>query len=67
MIQLDSITQTYIGSQDLMQAVHEPDNYKPWVATIVKANFLVNLGVADPAGIRPRNARLPFAEVAQIL
>ena len=50
-----------------MQAVHEPDNYKPWVATIVKANFLVNLGVADPAGIRPRNARLPFAEVAQIL
>jgi 3-hydroxypropanoate dehydrogenase len=32
-----------------------------------KANFLVNLGVADPAGIRPRNARLGFAEVAQIL
>jgi 3-hydroxypropanoate dehydrogenase len=32
-----------------------------------KANFLVNLGVADSAGIRPRNARLDFAEVAQIL
>ena len=32
-----------------------------------KANFLVNLGVADPAGIRPRNARLSFAEAAQIL
>jgi 3-hydroxypropanoate dehydrogenase len=32
-----------------------------------KANFLVNLGVADSAGIRPRNARLGFDEVAQIL
>jgi 3-hydroxypropanoate dehydrogenase len=32
-----------------------------------KANFLVNLGVADPAGIRPRNKRLGFDEVAQIL
>jgi 3-hydroxypropanoate dehydrogenase len=32
-----------------------------------KVNFLVNLGVADPAGIRPRNARLAFDEVAQIL
>lgn len=32
-----------------------------------KANFLVNLGVADPAGIRPRNARLEFDQVAQIL
>jgi 3-hydroxypropanoate dehydrogenase len=32
-----------------------------------KANFLVNLGVADPAGIRPRNQRLGFDTVAQIL
>jgi len=32
-----------------------------------QVNFLVNLGVADPAGIRPRNARLAFNEVAQIL
>jgi 3-hydroxypropanoate dehydrogenase len=32
-----------------------------------KVNFVVNLGVADPAGIRPRNARLAFNEVAQIL
>jgi 3-hydroxypropanoate dehydrogenase len=32
-----------------------------------KANFMVNLGVADPGGIRPRNARLAFNEVAQIL
>jgi 3-hydroxypropanoate dehydrogenase len=32
-----------------------------------KANFLVNLGVADPAGIRPRNARLSFDTAAQIV
>jgi len=32
-----------------------------------QVNFLVNLGVADPAGIRPRNPRLAFNEVAQIL
>jgi len=32
-----------------------------------QVNFLVNLGVADPAGIRLRNARLAFNEVAQIL
>jgi 3-hydroxypropanoate dehydrogenase len=32
-----------------------------------QVNFLVNLGVADPAGIRPRNARLDFDAVAQIL
>lgn len=32
-----------------------------------KVNFLVNLGLADPAGIRPRNPRLAFSEVAQIL
>jgi 3-hydroxypropanoate dehydrogenase len=32
-----------------------------------KSNFLVNLGVADPAGIRPRGPRLDFAVAAQIL
>jgi 3-hydroxypropanoate dehydrogenase len=32
-----------------------------------QVNFLVNLGVADPAGIRPRGPRLGFDEVAQIL
>lgn len=32
-----------------------------------RANFLVNLGVADPVGIRPRNGRLGFDQVAQIL
>jgi 3-hydroxypropanoate dehydrogenase len=30
-------------------------------------NFLVNLGVADSAGVRPRNPRLAFDEVAQIV
>jgi 3-hydroxypropanoate dehydrogenase len=32
-----------------------------------RANFLVNLGVADPAGVYPRAPRLGFDEVAQIL
>ena len=32
-----------------------------------KANFLINLGVADPAGVHPRGPRLAFDEVAQIL
>jgi 3-hydroxypropanoate dehydrogenase len=30
-------------------------------------NFIVNLGVADPAGIFPRGPRLSFDEVAQIV
>jgi len=30
------------------------------------ANFLFNLGVADPAGFRPRGPRLSFDEVARI-
>jgi 3-hydroxypropanoate dehydrogenase len=32
-----------------------------------KANFLVNLGVADPAGIFPRGPRLAFDVAAQIV
>ena len=32
-----------------------------------KANFLINLGVADPAGVHPRGPRLAFDEAAQIL
>ena len=32
-----------------------------------KANFLINLGVADPAGVYPRGPRFAFNEVAQIL
>lgn len=31
-----------------------------------KANFLLNIGVADPAGIYPRAPRLAFDEVARI-
>lgn len=32
-----------------------------------RVNFLVNLGVADPAGTHPRGPRLPFDDVARIL
>ena len=32
-----------------------------------KANFLLNIGVADPAGIYPRGPRLAFDEVVQII
>jgi 3-hydroxypropanoate dehydrogenase len=32
-----------------------------------RANFLINLGVADPSGIHPRGQRLAFDEAAQIL
>jgi 3-hydroxypropanoate dehydrogenase len=32
-----------------------------------KANFLVNLGIADPKGTHPRGPRLDFSTVAQIL
>ena len=33
----------------------------------LKVNFLLNMGVADPAGIYPRAPRLAFDEVAQIV
>ena len=32
-----------------------------------KANFLLNIGVADPVGIYPRGPRLDYQEVTQIL
>ena len=32
-----------------------------------QVNFIINLGVADPAGIHPRGPRLDFDQVAQIL
>lgn len=32
-----------------------------------RTNFLVNVGIADPAGVYPRNPRLGFEESAQIL
>jgi 3-hydroxypropanoate dehydrogenase len=35
--------------------------------TRIRSNFLVNLGVGDPAAIFPRSPRLPFDEAARIL
>jgi nitroreductase len=32
-----------------------------------KANFLLNIGMADPAGIYPRAPRLAFEQAAQIV
>lgn len=34
--------------------------------TAIKSNFLVNLGIGDPASIFPRGPRLPFDEAARI-
>lgn len=34
--------------------------------TAIKSNFLVNLGIGDPASIFPRSPRLPFDEAARI-
>ncbi len=33
----------------------------------LRANFLMNIGVADPKGVYPRNPRLSFQEAAEIL
>jgi 3-hydroxypropanoate dehydrogenase len=33
----------------------------------IKSNFLCNLGYGDPAGLYPRNPRLAFEEVCQLL
>jgi 3-hydroxypropanoate dehydrogenase len=38
-----------------------------FAGTRIRSNFLVNLGVGDPAAIFPRSPRLPFDEAAQIL
>jgi 3-hydroxypropanoate dehydrogenase len=32
-----------------------------------KSNFLVNLGIGDPAGVRPRSPRFTFEEACQML
>lgn len=32
-----------------------------------RSNFLINLGIGDPAGVRPRSPRLTFEEACQIL
>ncbi|MFT3761252.1 MAG: malonic semialdehyde reductase [Pseudoxanthomonas sp.] len=37
-----------------------------FAGTAIKSNFLVNLGVGDPASIFPRSPRLPFDEAARI-
>ncbi len=37
-----------------------------FAGTSIKSNFLVNLGVGDPASIFPRSPRLPFDEAARI-
>lgn len=38
-----------------------------FAGTRIRSNFLVNLGVGDPAAIFPRSPRLPFDEAARIL
>jgi 3-hydroxypropanoate dehydrogenase len=35
--------------------------------TKVKSNFLINLGIGDPAGLFPRSPRLSFEEAARIV
>jgi 3-hydroxypropanoate dehydrogenase len=37
-----------------------------FAGTTIKSNFLINLGVGDPASIFPRSPRLPFDEAARI-
>lgn len=37
-----------------------------FAGTAIKSNFLVNLGVGDPASVYPRGPRLPFDEAARI-
>ena len=37
-----------------------------FAGTRIRSNFLVNLGVGDPASIFPRSPRLPFDEAARI-
>ena len=38
-----------------------------FAGTEIKSNFLCNLGYGDPAGLYPRNPRLSFDEVCQIV
>ncbi len=38
-----------------------------FAGTAIKSNFLVNLGIGDPASIFPRSPRLGFDEACQIL
>jgi len=56
---LDSGAQSGFNAELLNQTFFPDGRYR--------ANFLINLGVADPAGIHPRGPRLPFDEAVQIL
>jgi 3-hydroxypropanoate dehydrogenase len=38
-----------------------------FAGTSIKSNFLCNLGYGDPAGVRPRNPRFTFDEMAKII
>jgi 3-hydroxypropanoate dehydrogenase len=38
-----------------------------FAGTKIKSNFLINLGVGDPAGLFPRSPRLSFQEAASIV
>ncbi len=55
---LDAGPQSGFNADALNQAFFPDGRYR--------ANFLVNLGHADPSGIYPRGPRLAFDEVAQI-
>ncbi len=44
----------------------EKVNQAFFAGTTWKANFLMNLGYGDPAGVFPRNPRLDFADAARI-
>jgi nitroreductase len=56
---LDSCAMSGFNPQAVNEAFFADGQYK--------ANFLINLGVADPAGVYPRGPRLAFNDVAQIL
>ncbi len=38
-----------------------------FAGTSIKSNFLCNLGFGNPARLHPRNPRLDFAEVCQVV
>ncbi|NYZ63399.1 malonic semialdehyde reductase [Luteimonas deserti] len=38
-----------------------------FAGTTTKSNFLINLGIGDPASLYPRSPRLPFDEAARIV
>ncbi len=56
---LDAGPQSGFNAEAINQAFFPDGRYR--------VNFLVNLGIADPAGELPRGPRLAFDDVAQIL